>query len=46
MGDIDKLKKEINALRQDKSMYKHNLKSLETDIERADLEITNLMGNI
>lgn len=27
-------------------MYKNNLKSLETDIEKADQEITNLMENI
>ena len=27
-------------------MYKNNLKSLETDIEKADQEITNLMQNI
>ena len=27
-------------------MYKNNLKSLETDIEKADQEITSLMENI
>ena len=46
MGDIDKLKKEINALRQEKIMYKNNMKSLEVDIEKADQEINNLMENI
>lgn len=46
MGDIEKLKKEINALRQEKIMYKNNLKSLEGDIEKADHEITQLMENI
>lgn len=46
MGEIEKLKKEINALRQEKIMYKNNLKSLESDIEKADHEITQLMENI
>ena len=32
MGDIEKLKKQINALRQEKILYKTNLKSLEEDI--------------
>jgi hypothetical protein len=32
MGDIERLKKEINGLRQEKTLYKHNMKSLETDI--------------
>lgn len=36
MGDIDKLKKDINALRQEKVLYKNNLKGLEQDIEKAD----------
>lgn len=36
MGDIEKLKKEINGLRQEKVMYKSNLKGLEQDIDKAD----------
>ena len=32
MGDIDKLKNEINLLRQEKTMYQRNLKGLESDI--------------
>lgn len=36
MGDIDKLKREIDLLRQEKSMYQSNLAKLEDDIEKAD----------
>jgi|LakMenE18May11ns_1017448.scaffolds.fasta_scaffold9504640_2 hypothetical protein len=46
MGEIAKLKSAINLLRQEKTMYQNNLKSLESDIERADGEINNLMQNI
>lgn len=46
MGDIDKLKREINLLRQEKILYQSNLKGLETDIEKADTEITTLMTEI
>jgi len=46
MGEIAKLKKTIDQLRQEKTMYQNNLKSLEGDIERADQEINTLMGNI
>lgn len=46
MGEIAKLKSAINLLRQEKTMYQNNLKSLESDIERADSEINNLMQNI
>lgn len=46
MGEIAKLKSAINLLRQQKTMYQNNLKSLESDIERADGEINNLMQNI
>jgi len=46
MGEIAKLKAAINLLRQEKTMYQNNLKSLESDIERADGEINNLMQNI
>ena len=46
MGDIDKLKKEINLLRQEKAMYQKNLKGLENDIEKADSEIVTLMNEI
>lgn len=43
MGDIDKLKREIDLLRQEKTMYQNNLKKLEGDISQADTEITKLM---
>jgi coiled-coil domain-containing protein 63/114 len=46
MGEIAKLKNAINLLRQEKTMYQNNLKSLETDIEKADGEINSLMQNI
>jgi hypothetical protein len=36
MGEIVKLKKAIDLLRQEKTMYQNNLRSLETDIEKAD----------
>lgn len=36
MGDIDKLKREIDLLRQEKSLYQSNLAKLEDDIEKAD----------
>jgi hypothetical protein len=32
MGEIAKLKNAINLLRQEKTMYQNNLKSLEGDI--------------
>ena len=35
MGEIAKLKDAINQLRQEKTMYQNNLKSLQTDIEKA-----------
>lgn len=43
MGDIDKLKREIDLLRQQKTLYQGNLKKLEDDIGKADSEITQLM---
>ena len=46
MGEIARLKGAINLLRQEKTMYQNNLKSLEGDIEKADSEINNLMQNI
>lgn len=46
MGDIDKLRREIDLLRQEKTLYQGNLKSLETDIQAADSEITQLMTEI
>ena len=46
MGDIAKLRKAIDQLRQEKTMYQNNLKSLEGDIEKADTEINSLMSNI
>lgn len=46
MGEIAKLKTAINLLRQEKTMYQNNLKSLENDIEKADGEINSLMQNI
>ena len=46
MGDIDKLKREIELLRQEKTMYQGNLKKLEDDIDKADTEITQLMTEI
>lgn len=46
MGEIAKLKNAINLLRQEKTMYQNNLKSLENDIEKADGEINSLMQNI
>lgn len=46
MGDIDKLKRDIDLLRQEKTMYQGNLKGLEQDIEKADSEITKLMQEI
>ena len=36
MGDIDKLKRQIDLLRQEKTMYQGNLKKLEEDIDKAD----------
>ena len=35
MGDIDKLKKQINLLRQQKALYQSNLQGLENDIESS-----------
>ena len=35
MGEIAKLKDAINQLRQEKTLYQNNLKSLQNDIERA-----------
>lgn len=46
MGEIEKLKKAIDLLRKEKIMYQNNLRSLDTDIEKADGEINNLMQNI
>ena len=46
MGDIDKLRKDINLLRQEKTMYQNNLKSLQSDIDKAEQEINNLTENI
>lgn len=46
MGDISKLKTTINQLRQEKTMYQKNLQSLQTDIDKAEQEITNLTDNI
>lgn len=37
MGDIDKLRNDINLLRQEKTLYQNNLKSLQGDIDRAEL---------
>ena len=36
MGEISRLKDAINQLRQEKTMYQNNLKSLQTDIEKAE----------
>ena len=46
MGEIAKLKDTINQLRQEKTMYQGNLKSLQGDIEKAETEINNLTENI
>ena len=46
MGEIARLRTAINQLRQEKTMYQNNLKSLEGDIEKADAEINSLMSNI
>jgi len=35
MGEISKLRETINQLRQEKGMYQTNLKSLQTDIDKA-----------
>ncbi len=36
MGEIAKLKDVINQLRQEKTLYQNNLKSLQTDIDKAE----------
>ena len=46
MGEIAKLKDTINQLRQEKTMYQTNLKTLQGDIEKAEYEINNLTDNI
>jgi hypothetical protein len=46
MGEIEKLRKNIDALRQEKTLYQNNLEGLENDIDRADNEINSLMSNI
>lgn len=46
MGEIDNLRKAIDMLRQEKTLYQKNLRSLEDDIQKADGEINNLMQNI
>jgi hypothetical protein len=46
MGEIEKLRKNIDALRQEKTLYQNNLEGLESDIDRADNEINSLMSNI
>ena len=46
MGEIARLRKAIDQLRQEKAMYQNNLRSLEGDIEKADTEINSLMSNI
>ena len=35
MGEISKLKDVINQLRQEKTLYQSNLKSLQSDIDKA-----------
>jgi SMC interacting uncharacterized protein involved in chromosome segregation len=42
MGEIEKLRNDINMLRQEKIMYQNNLKSLQCDIEKAEHEINTL----
>ena len=42
MGEIDKLRNDINMLRQEKIMYQNNLKGLQCDIEKAENEINTL----
>jgi peptidoglycan hydrolase CwlO-like protein len=42
MGEIEKLRNDINLLRQEKTMFQNNLKSLQTDIDKAEQEINNL----
>lgn len=46
MGQIAKLKDTINQLRQEKTLYQNNLKSLQADIEKAENEINTLTENI
>lgn len=46
MGDIQKLKKEITLLRQEKSLYTQNITSLENDIQNAQAEMNSLMSEI
>jgi len=46
MGEISKLRETINQLRQEKGMYQTNLKSLQTDIDKAENEINTLTENI
>lgn len=36
MGEIDKLHKEINTLRQEKTLYQGNLKKIDEDIEKSE----------
>ena len=46
MGEIEQLQKEINTLRQEKSLCQKNLKSINGDISRADEELSHLVGEI
>ena len=46
MGEITKLKDVINQLRQEKTLYQSNLKSLQSDIDKAETEINTLTENI
>lgn len=36
IGEIERVKAEINALRQEKTMYTGNLHSVEADIQKAE----------
>lgn len=46
LGEIDRVKAEINALRQERIMYKGNLESIEADIQRADEDLDRVYQEI
>ena len=46
MGEIDKIKREVETLRQEKTMYQNNLRNIDGDIEKADQEIAKLAHEI
>ena len=46
MGEIEQLQKEINTLRQEKTLCQKNLKGINGEINKADEEISHLVNEI